>query len=70
MGHDDVGIRLVVAKQYVVARRQPLDQIVFEQQRLGLGTRCARFDTGDLRHHQGDARTGLVLAKVRRDPLF
>ena len=36
-GDQDVGKRLVVAQQHVEARPQLLDQIGFEQQRLGLG---------------------------------
>ena len=33
---DDVGERLVVAQQHVEARPEALDQVVLEQQRLGL----------------------------------
>ena len=36
-GQMDERERLVVAQQHVVARHQPLDQVAFEQQRLGLG---------------------------------
>ncbi len=36
-GEVDVGERLVVAQQHVVARHQALDQVAFEQQRLDLG---------------------------------
>ena len=38
-GQVDERKRLVVAQQHVVARHQPLDQVAFEQQRLGLGRR-------------------------------
>jgi hypothetical protein len=35
--NQDVGERLVVAQQDIVARRQALDEIALEQQRLDLG---------------------------------
>ena len=38
-GQMDERKRLVVAQQHVVARHQALDQVAFEQQRLGLGRR-------------------------------
>ena len=41
-GDQDIGKRLVVAQLHVEARPQLLDQIGFEQQRLGLGRRSRR----------------------------
>ena len=54
--NDDVRIGFVVAKQDVVTRRQTLDQVVLEQQRLAFRARHGRFDPRDLAHHQGNAR--------------
>jgi len=47
---EDEGKRLVVAKQHVEARAEPLDQVSFQQQRLGFGL------SGDElhRHRAGD----------------
>ncbi|MNM65846.1 hypothetical protein D3C81_773080 [compost metagenome] len=63
-------IRLVVAEQDVVARRQCLDQIVLKQQRLGLGPDHGGIDARDLTHHHRDARRQLGLVEVARDTLF
>ena len=60
---DDIGIGLVVAKHDVVTRREALDQIVLEQQGLGLRARHGGLDAGDLRHHQRDARAGEIAWK-------
>ena len=38
-GDQDVAVALVVAEEDVVARREALDEVVLEQQRLGLGAR-------------------------------
>ncbi len=66
----DVRIALVVAKHDVVSRLQRLDDLRFEQQRLGLGTRNRRFDTRDLRDHRGEPRIHLRLEEVVADALF
>src|SRR5512135_3063622 len=63
----EVRVGLVVAKQNVVARRMALDEIVLEQQRLGLGARYGRLDRGDLRKHHLDARTRDLLVEIRSD---
>ena len=56
IGRDqDVGKRLVVAQQHVEARTQPLDQIGFEQQRLGLGAGNDEFERAGRRDHALDA---------------
>ena len=70
-GEHEVRIGLVVAEQDVVARREALDQVVLEQQRLALGARDRHF-------HRGapaasiicDARARRLLLEVRRDALL
>src|SRR6185436_13790402 len=59
-----VGIGLVVAKQDVVARREALDQVVFEEQRLRLGASCGYLHRSDLGQHHLDAGTGDRLVEV------
>ncbi len=54
-GDQDIGKRLVVAQQHVKARPQALDQIGFQQQRLGLGARRDELHVRRLAHHLGDA---------------
>src|SRR5690606_15528820 len=51
-----IGVGLVVAKQNVVARLESFDEVVFEQQGLGLAAGHCDFDTLHPRHHVGDAR--------------
>ena len=53
-GQQDVGERLVVAQQHVVARPELLDQVRLEQQRLGLGTRGDELHVRRLGDHPGD----------------
>ena len=55
-GDQDVGKRLVVAQLHVEARPQLLDQIGFEQQRLGLGRGRDDLDRHGGRDHAQDAR--------------
>jgi len=55
-GNENVGKRLVVAQQHVEAGTQPLDQIGFEQQRLGLGGGRDEFERGGRRDHALDTR--------------
>ena len=55
VGQHDVGERLVVPHQHVKARPQALDQIGFEQQRLGLGAGDDEFHRRGLAHHPADA---------------
>ena len=65
-----IRIRLVIAKQDVVARRQSLDQVVFQQQSFGLRTRHRGVDAVDLRNHQPYPRRQRVTAlKIRCDTL-
>ena len=69
-GKIDVGIAFVVAKQDVVAWFLALDQLRFEQQRLGFGARQGDVDARDLRHHRGDARFHVRLEKIAADALL
>ena len=64
IGRDqDIGERLVVAQQHVEARAQALDQVGFEQQRLGLGLGGDEFQ----RHRAGDhARDARVVGRRPR----
>ena len=69
-GDHQVGVGLVVAEQDVVARREALDEIVLEQQRLGLRARGGDLDARHLRHHHLDARAQALLLEVGADALF
>ena len=53
---DDVGKRLVVAQQHVEARPEALDQVVLEQQRLGLAAGDRELHGPRRRHHADQAR--------------
>ena len=55
-GDQDVGERLVVAQQHVEARAQPLDEVGFEQQRLGFGPGRDEFERGGGGDHALDPR--------------
>ena len=66
----DVGVGLVVPKQDVVARRQRFDQVVFKDQRLGLGACGGEFHLHDLRHHHGNPRAGQLVTEIGRKTLF
>ena len=61
-GDQDIGKRLVVAQLHVEARPQLLDQIGFQQQRLGFGRGRHDLDGGRRRDHARDAR------RLRRRP--
>src|SRR5262249_28794742 len=61
--------RLVVAQQHVEARPQPLDQVGFEQQRLGLGRGRDEFERGGRRNHALDARIVAGRPSVGEDAL-
>ena len=62
-------VGLVVAEQDVEAGLQRLDQVVFQQQRLGLGADGGGVDLHHTGHHLGNARAGQRLAEVRAHPL-
>jgi len=59
-----VGIRLIVAQQNVVRRAPLLDQVLLEQQRLGLVGGNGGFDLGDARHQRSGFRRQAGLAEV------
>ena len=69
-GQLQVGIALVVPKQDVVLRVQRLDQVVFQQQRLGLRTHHRGFHAHDLGDHVANARAALVFLEIAGDALF
>ena len=66
----EVRIALVVAEQDVEARREGLDQVVLEQQRLGLAAHHGRFEPRDAPDHVADARIAVRLVEVARDALL
>ncbi len=67
-GDEDVGKRLVVAQQHVVARLELLDQVGFQQQRLGLGGGDGGLHARHLHQHQGDAVGVPLPARVGAHP--
>jgi hypothetical protein len=70
----EIGIALVVDEADVEARRQRLDQVVLEQQRLGFGAHHRRLHAADPDHHvAGPDRAfaaGVALGEVARDALL
>ena len=56
LGQHDAGVALVVAQQHVVARLQRLDQLVLQQQRIGLAAGDGGFHPRHLRQHPHDPR--------------
>ena len=69
-GHLQVGVALVVPEQNVVLRVQRLDEVVFQQERLGLGAHYGGLHTGNLADHVADTGAAMVLLEVAADPLF
>ena len=65
-----IRVRLVIAEQDVIPGPQALDQVVFQQQGLGLGARDGDLDALDPRHHMGNARAGQIFLEIRRHALF
>ena len=68
-GDDDVREALVVAQQHVVARLQLLDQVLLEQQRLGLGLRGQEHHRRRGADHSPYARVGPDRLGIGRHPL-
>ncbi len=62
-----VRVALVVAEQDVELRVQRLDQVVLEQQRLGLGAHHRGLQPRDAADHVADARAAVILLEVARD---
>ncbi|MGY4422616.1 hypothetical protein ACVWY2_005065 [Bradyrhizobium sp. JR6.1] len=70
-GDQNIGKRLVVAQLHIEARPELLDQIGFEQQRLGLGHGRDDLDMRGRRDHAQDARRQRrVGPRIGRQPLF
>jgi hypothetical protein len=69
-GQQQIGVGLVVAEQDVEARLQPLDQVVFQQQRLGLGARHRGVDVVDALQHQPDARALVGFLEIAGNALL
>ena len=65
----DVGVRLVVAEEDVVARLVLLDERVLEGERLALGLRDDRVDRLELGEHRLRLHVLRPRAEVRREPL-
>ena len=69
-GDHDIGERFIVAQRDVETRPQPLDQVGFEQQRLGLGTGDDELEGAGLRDHALDAGIEAGRPGVSRDALL
>ena len=69
-GDQDIGKRFVVAQRDVEARPQPLDQVGFEQQRLGLGAGDDEFERAGLSDHALDAGIEAGRPRVGADALL
>ena len=52
----DIRKALVVAQQHIVFRLELLDEVLFQQQRLGFGLRRQHHHGAGFRNHLGDAR--------------
>ena len=69
-GQLQVGIGLVVPEQNVEARLLRLDQVVLEQQGLGLAAHDGGLHARDAADHDTDARALVVLLEIARDALL
>jgi len=69
-GDLQVRIAFVVPKQDVVLGLERLDEVVFQQQGLGLGAHHGGLHARDLAHHVANARAAMVTVKIGRHPLF
>ncbi|EEZ75207.1 hypothetical protein NEILACOT_04764 [Neisseria lactamica ATCC 23970] len=58
-----IRIAFVIAEKDIVFRRQGFDEVVFENQGFGFGTRDGGFDVANLFHHQCNARRMVVFWK-------
>ena len=59
-----IRIAFIIAEKDIVFRRQGFDEVVFENQRFGFGTRDGGFDVVNLFYHQCDARRMVVFLKI------
>ena len=71
MLHVQVDVReaLVVAQHHVEARLVSLDEVVLEQQRLGVGVGDGDFDGADLRHQRLHLGVDVAGGEVGADPV-
>ena len=67
-GQQDIGKRLVVAQQHVVARHEALDEIAFQQQGLDLGVGLHHLHGHGFRHHALQAPRQFGDLGVARNP--
>jgi hypothetical protein len=63
-GDLEEGVALVVAEQDVVPGVLRLDEVVLQQQRLGLGAHHRGLQAHDLAHHVADARAAVLLGEI------
>ena len=68
--NEDIGVTFVVAQQHVIARLLRLDEVVFEQQRLGFRVRHRDLHGRRLAHHGQDALGQAAPAEIARHPFF
>ncbi|KAG0921603.1 hypothetical protein G6F32_015029 [Rhizopus arrhizus] len=66
-GQQHMRVGLVVAQGNVVARRQRLDQLVFQQERLGFRARDSDVHARDLRDHRHDPRVLRAAIEIAAD---
>ncbi len=69
-GDLEVGVTLVIPEQDVVLRVLRLDEVVFQQQRLGLGAHHRGLHPHDLADHVADTRAAMGLLEVVGHPLL
>ncbi len=70
VGQKHVGVGFIVAQQNVVRRSPLLDQVLLEQQGLGLVGSDGGLDLGDTAHQRGGFRRQAGLAKIAGQALF
>ena len=68
--HLQIRVALVIPKQDVVLGLQRLDQVVFQQQRLGFRAHHGGLHAHNLAHHVANAGTAMVFLEVAGDPFF
>ena len=66
----EIGVAFIVAEKNVVFGRELLDQVVFQNQRLGLGAHHRRLQPCNLADHVANARAAVVLLKIAGHALF
>jgi hypothetical protein len=69
-GHEDVGERLVVPQEHVVAGLELLDEVGLEQQGFRLGRRGDEFHRRRLGDHAGDAVAVALVAGIGSHPVL